>query len=224
MKAGVVGKVPKAICTDNDSEKSKGLLTFEPYDPSFKNPENLDNKGGVAEALFQLLRAERMRLKIIRAFDGESKFTVVDMKVNGRQNCHGHGLVSDDDGSCTCDHGTEGETCSSCKALFNGAPQWYRWTKGTPFQCISCECNNHADACEYDADVDGGICTDCAHHTNGEQCDKCDAGYFRAKGDAVDAEDACSECSCSADGSTSAVCVRDVFAAADGQYITHLFV
>eukprot|EP00729_Bicosta_minor_P021513 gene21513-16433_t len=175
MKAGVVGKVPKAICTDNDSEQSKGLLSFEPYDPLFKNPENLDNKGGVAEALFQLLRAERVRLRIIRAFDGESKFTVVDLKVNGRQNCHGHGLVSDDDGSCVCEHGTEGDTCDVCKALFNGAPRWYRWTKGTPFQCVPCECNNHADACEYDADVQGGVCTDCQHDTNGEQCDKCDA-------------------------------------------------
>ena len=125
MKTGVVGKVPKAICTDNDSESSQGSLTFEPYDPSFKNPENLDNKGGVAEALFQLLRADRVRLKIIRAFDGESKFTVTDMKVNGRQNCHGHGLVNEDDGSCICEHGTEGATCNSCKALYKGAPKWY---------------------------------------------------------------------------------------------------
>lgn len=37
----------------------------------------------------------------------------------------------------------------------------------------------------------GGVCTNCRHNTEGVNCNKCRAGYFRPYGMALNATDVC---------------------------------
>ena len=87
------------------------------------------NTDGFADAVFKLLLASQVRIRLVRPFVNKEPYSISEIVVTARQNCHGHGLP-DSNGKCVCKHSTTGTTCEQCQALFNALPRWYRWTKG----------------------------------------------------------------------------------------------
>jgi len=75
---------------------------------------------------------------------------------------------------CECEHNTAGATCDSCLPLFHAKP-WLPGLGAESNACQKCSCNNHADACHYDVNLDlspesrlagnGGVCDNCEHNT-----------------------------------------------------------
>ena len=130
-------------------------------------------------------------------------------QVTARQNCHGHGDL-DSSGDCDCQHSTAGDTCDACLPLYNGAA-YSRWKVDNQYACEACDCNEHADSCQYSEEIEGGVCDDCQHNTAGELCGTCAAGYFRPADADPTSEDSCQGCDCSIAGTTASVCQRDVF-------------
>uniref|UniRef100_A0A4W5QL40 Laminin, alpha 1 n=1 Tax=Hucho hucho TaxID=62062 RepID=A0A4W5QL40_9TELE len=94
--------------------------------------------------------------------------------------------------TCECPAGYAGLSCQEC------APGYYRQPvtdlnlqgKRPLIQpCMSCQCNNHSQAC----DLDTGECLGCQHNTAGEHCNVCGSGYYgNVKGSVSD----CSLCAC----------------------------
>ena len=144
---------------------------------------------------------------------------VLDVRVVGRPNCNGHAssVLAVGSRACECEDDTAGPNCERCAPLFNGRP-WRRSTGSTGFECARCECHRHASACEYDREIEGGVCIDCKDHTQGEQCDSCVAGFYREPGAPLDGPDVCTPCAnCDASGVMPEVCVSDVFQAGAGE-------
>ena len=109
--------------------------------------------------------------------------------------------------------------CDSCKPLYND--KLFRpGDQLNAFNCKPCQCYNHASSCVYNASLDpfpsdhnrggGGMCVDCAHNTEGRNCQKCKQFYFRAEGTSLSAVDVCKSCDCNAVGMTdaNAECLR----------------
>lgn len=70
---------------------------------------------------------------------------------------------------CTCPVGYIGQHCESCAYGYRRDPV----NGGAYSRCVPCNCNYHADTC----DVNTGKC-ECKHHTNGDNCEKCENGYY----------------------------------------------
>ncbi|KAI8483367.1 Ubiquitin carboxyl-terminal hydrolase 30 [Branchiostoma belcheri] len=90
--------------------------------------------------------------------------------------CYGHSDECDASGRCLrCKHNTMGDHCEKCLPGYTGDPRY-----STPGDCsaiVPCSCNGHSDACDAE-----GICLDCKHNTQGDQCELCADGY---RGDAT---------------------------------------
>lgn len=57
-----------------------------------------------------------------------------------------------------------------------------------PFCCVflGCNCNGHSDSCHFDPELyrasggaSGGVCDNCQHNTEGNNCERCKTNYFR---------------------------------------------
>ncbi|XP_061568927.1 laminin subunit alpha-1 [Cololabis saira] len=109
--------------------------------------------------------------------------------------------------SCACPHGYGGLSCQECAAGFFRQPQSeissqsQRSTYVRP--CVPCRCNNHSQIC----DAETGDCQECQHHTVGQHCELCGAGYHgKVRGSISD----CSLCACPLlDNSFSSTCMSD---------------
>lgn len=51
---------------------------------------------------------------------------------------------------------------------------------------LVCNCNGHSASCHFDPEVfhssggvSGGVCDDCQHNTEGNNCERCKTNYFR---------------------------------------------
>ncbi|XP_035660967.1 laminin-like protein epi-1 isoform X3 [Branchiostoma floridae] len=90
--------------------------------------------------------------------------------------CYGHSDECDASGRCLrCKHNTMGDHCEKCLPGYTGDPRY-----STPGDCsaiVPCTCNGHSDACDAE-----GICLNCKHNTQGDQCEVCADGY---RGDAT---------------------------------------
>ncbi|XP_068172134.1 laminin subunit beta-3-like [Antennarius striatus] len=148
-------------------------------------------------------------------------FALKEMKVMGSCMCHGHAnrclpettnnptngvQVSP---QCDCQHNTAGVNCERCADLYNDLP-WRPAEEGNTHTCQRCECNNHADRCQFDQAVyeasgqrSGGVCQDCMHHTTGPKCEQCAPGYRPNPQSQMNRPDACIGCICSAEGSVN---------------------
>jgi len=72
-------------------------------------------------------------------------------------------FCDDISGQCLCKTRVTGRTCDKC------LPGYYRFP-----ECLSCNCNGHADTCSYDY----GVCINCRDHTVGDHCEMCENGYY----------------------------------------------
>ena len=78
----------------------------------------------------------------------------------------------------------------------------------TANECDLCNCNDHADSCSFNQDLyeqngmsNGGICDNCAHNTQGYNCEQCIDGYYRDMNYNLQHPKACRACTCNSDGS-----------------------
>ncbi|CAB1341121.1 unnamed protein product [Coregonus sp. 'balchen'] len=103
-------------------------------------------------------------------------------------------------GQVTCDqcqHGYTGTKCERCANGYHGDP------KVAGQECVVCECNGNVDPWEPGhCDPSSGVCLKCHSHTSGDQCERCEDGYY---GDAITAKN-CQACGCHEKGSYSGVC------------------
>lgn len=111
---------------------------------------------------------------------------------------------------CVCGGNTRGRYCETCQPLFNQ----YKFEYGKP--CTECNCHDHATNCFYEEAVEiaresldlsnqkagGGVCIDCQHNTDGNNCEKCVAMYFRPANVLQTSPGACVPCGCNRSGST----------------------
>ncbi|XP_071026114.1 laminin subunit alpha-1-like isoform X2 [Oncorhynchus clarkii lewisi] len=103
-------------------------------------------------------------------------------------------------GQVTCDRCQQGYTGTKCERCANGY-------HGDPTvagqECVVCECNGNVDPWEPGhCDTSSGMCLKCHSHTSGDQCERCEDGYY---GDAITAKN-CQACGCHEKGSYSGVC------------------
>lgn len=98
--------------------------------------------------------------------------------------------------TCECLHNTDGSNCQQCLPLYNDKP-WAAATIENPNICQKCECNNHAEICEFDKNeyertggISGGICK-CLHNTQGKNCQECKIGFYHDQSLMFTKRDAC---------------------------------
>ncbi|TRZ04223.1 hypothetical protein DNTS_029916, partial [Danionella cerebrum] len=126
-------------------------------------------------------------------------YAISDFAVGGRCKCNGHAseCVKNEYSKlvCNCKHNTEGADCSVCKPFYNDRP-WRRATAENSNECLQC----YFDAELYRATGHGGHCRSCADNTDGPNCERCLANYYR------DVSERCLSCSCNPVGSLSTQC------------------
>ncbi|CAB4038180.1 Hypothetical predicted protein, partial [Paramuricea clavata] len=103
---------------------------------------------------------------------------------------------------CNCTHNTNGVNCEKCKDLYNDRP-WRPAEQGKPNECKKCECNGHADKCNFDRAVweasgqtSGGVCIDCQHNTIGTKCEKCKPLHYQDPNLLISDPNVCKPCDC----------------------------
>ncbi|KFO76794.1 Laminin subunit beta-3, partial [Cuculus canorus] len=154
-------------------------------------------------------------------------YAVTEMRVLGSCFCYGHAdrcTPSDDlnavvqsrrgkalslqqvHGHCVCQHNTAGPNCDRCAALYNDRP-WAPAEDNNPHDCQRCNCNGHSASCHFDPElyrasggVSGGVCDDCQHNTEGNNCERCKTNYFRNQRQDLTHPETCLPCECDPDG------------------------
>ncbi|XP_066192014.1 laminin subunit beta-3 [Sylvia atricapilla] len=141
-------------------------------------------------------------------------YALTEMQVLGSCFCHGHaercapagGQPSTVSGHCVCQHNTAGPHCERCAALFNAQP-WAPAEDSHPHECQRCECNGHSSSCHFDPELyrasggaSGGVCDNCQHNTEGNNCERCKTNYFRNPRQELSHPEACLPCECDPDG------------------------
>lgn len=151
-------------------------------------------------------------------------YSIKDIRIGGRCACNGHAehcSVESGQQKCKCQHNTCGPQCDRCCPLYNQVP-WRSGNFSAASACEQCQCHGHSTQCRYDSQVHrdslslntrreyigGGVCVNCQHHTEGINCDRCKAGYYRPQGVPPHAEEPCQPCGCGGPGVTGE-CVRD---------------
>ncbi|CDQ96279.1 unnamed protein product [Oncorhynchus mykiss] len=86
-------------------------------------------------------------------------------------------------GQVTCDQCQQGYTGTKCERCANGY-------HGDPTvagkECVLCECNGNVDPWDPGhCDTSSGVCLKCHSHTSGDDCERCEDGYY---GDAITAK------------------------------------
>ncbi|NXQ62581.1 LAMB3 protein, partial [Anthoscopus minutus] len=149
-------------------------------------------------------------------------YAVTEMQVLGSCFCHGHAercapagdqhsvghtvSVQQVPGHCVCQHNTAGPHCERCAALFNAQP-WAPAEDSDPHVCQRCDCNGHSSSCRFDPELyqasggaSGGVCDNCQHNTEGNNCERCKTNYFRNPRQELSHPEACLPCECDPDG------------------------
>ncbi|XP_076463865.1 usherin-like [Babylonia areolata] len=141
-------------------------------------------------------------------------FSLREIVVNGRCGCNGHAESCSSDTLpyrcvCSAESHTQGDRCEQCQPLYNNKP-FRQGDIREAYNCQYCECYNHSDSCVYNSTLDpspdswtdggGGVCVNCQHNTEGQNCEVCIDGYFRPLGKSLSDADVCSPCTCNASG------------------------
>lgn len=149
-------------------------------------------------------------------------YSIRDINVGGRCVCNGHADLCDitDPNDvykllCRCQHNTCGSQCETCCPGFV-QKKWRRATLQNLNECEPCNCFGHSTECVYDEETDrlglsldarghydgGGVCQNCQHNTEGVNCNRCKAGYYRPYGRPLNATNVCEPCVCDPQFST----------------------
>ncbi|XP_034947491.1 laminin subunit alpha [Chelonus insularis] len=149
-------------------------------------------------------------------------YSIKDISIGGRCMCNGHADTCDirdpkqpNKLECICQHNTYGPQCASCLPGFQ-QKKWQISTAFKKFTCEPCNCFGHTTECIYDPIVDekhqsldihgnyegGGVCKNCAHNTQGINCNHCKSKYYRPAGKPLNATDVCQPCNCNFFNST----------------------
>ncbi|NXV66480.1 LAMB3 protein, partial [Molothrus ater] len=142
-------------------------------------------------------------------------YAVTELQVLGSCFCHGHAehcspageqQGTQVPGHCVCQHNTAGPHCERCAALFNARP-WAPAEDSDPHACQRCDCNGHSSSCHFDPELyqasggaSGGVCDSCQHNTEGNNCERCQSGFFRNPRRELSHPEACLPCECDPDG------------------------
>ncbi|NXV74126.1 LAMB3 protein, partial [Atlantisia rogersi] len=154
-------------------------------------------------------------------------YALTEMQVLGSCFCHGHADRCDASGDlhtvlpprsgntlslqqvhghCVCQHNTAGPNCDRCAPLYNNRP-WAPAEDRDPHECQRCNCNGHSSSCHFDPELyhatggaSGGVCDDCQHNTEGNNCERCKTNYFRNQKQDLAHPEACLPCECDPDG------------------------
>ncbi|VDK44418.1 unnamed protein product [Anisakis simplex] len=137
-------------------------------------------------------------------------YSIKEIFMGGRCVCHGHADTCDildvrrSTNTSLCEHNTCGDQCEKCCPGFE-QKKWQRAKEGEKFVCEPCNCHGHSEQCEYDEEIDrnhlsldihgeyegGGRCLHCRDNTEGINCNKCSAGYYRPRGKFWNETDVC---------------------------------
>uniref|UniRef100_A0A224X9G7 Putative netrin axonal chemotropic factor n=1 Tax=Panstrongylus lignarius TaxID=156445 RepID=A0A224X9G7_9HEMI len=145
-------------------------------------------------------------------------YAVYEMNVRGACWCNGHAdsCVPLDDsirhvtdmvhGRCDCRHNTTGLNCQFCKDTHNDLP-WKPAIGSRLNACKKCNCNNHAEHCNFSKEVyqesghiSGSVCIDCQHNTTGNTCEQCKPLFYHDPNRDLTDPYTCLSCNCNTDG------------------------
>uniref|UniRef100_A0A7E4V2G9 Laminin subunit beta-1 n=1 Tax=Panagrellus redivivus TaxID=6233 RepID=A0A7E4V2G9_PANRE len=154
-------------------------------------------------------------------------YAIYELVVRGSCSCYGHAQrcieIEDDPrnphriggesfpdmvhGRCQCTHNTMGLNCEQCMDYFNDQP-WRPAIGDESNECKRCQCNGHATRCHFDQAVynasgftSGGVCDDCAHNTQGKNCEQCKPLFYRDPRRPIYDPYVCLPCQCDPRGS-----------------------
>ncbi|XP_046976709.1 laminin subunit alpha [Vanessa cardui] len=205
------------------------LLNYRPSANKYFNSSVLQEWTRATNVRLRLLRTKNLLghlMSVARQDPTVTRryfYSIKDISIGGRCMCNGHATTCDpaDPESdttilvCRCQHNTCGPQCAACCPGFE-QKKWRISQNWDRFACEPCNCHNHTTECEYDADVDakglsldihgnyegGGVCKNCQHNTEGINCNKCQATFYRPYGKRWDELDVCQPCNCNLHYST----------------------
>ncbi|XP_021372607.1 basement membrane-specific heparan sulfate proteoglycan core protein-like isoform X2 [Mizuhopecten yessoensis] len=86
---------------------------------------------------------------------------------------------------CVCPQGYRGLSCEDCDVGYTRSRDGFYLGR-----CVPCDCNGHSGECSPET----GVCRNCQHSTEGDNCERCAAGFY---GDATrGSPNDCQPCSC----------------------------
>jgi laminin gamma 1 len=221
-RSGIAAENDEAqpLCTSdftNMSPLTKGRVVFSTM-------EGRPGRESAAWKRFTTATDLRVQLTRLNTFGNERYYqeeslqdyyyAISAFEVGGHCLCHGHASECIKEGGddvnrlkCHCQHHTTGRNCEVCADFFNDAP-WREANATDANECKPCECNNRATRCEFDYALyestgRGGRCLDCTGHTEGQHCERCKRGFYRA------GNGECVACHCDPLGSVSDQCTAD---------------
>ena len=183
--------------------------TFRPIDPNVR-PATYDT----SEELREFILATHLRLKFLDYFNNSNTFLehlyygIFEVSTSSRCACNGHAArcnFSTSSYTCNCTHNTMGIRCQQCLPMYNNKP-WRPGIITEEYNCVICNCNNHAVSCHYNSTLDlfpeshtlggGGVCDNCQHNTTGRYCETCEPLYYRPSDRLPSDQEACVPCGC----------------------------
>ena len=212
---GQITSFGQVNCATTSSIQSPGLVAYTLFNIN-------DTPEAYGDAALQQSLTTHIRIRLLHFFVTQVSstalydgfFAVSDISAFGRVACNGHAnsiIVNPQTeiSTCNCLGNTVADYCTSCDLLFNDA-LYARGNDTFDNSCLACDCNNHADSCEYDSAIQTGRCIDCADNTTGVHCEKCNSWFYRPVNVPVSDPTPCQPCQCSLSGSTQ--CAADKFA------------
>ncbi|XP_047502805.1 laminin subunit alpha-like isoform X1 [Penaeus chinensis] len=198
------------------------LLNNRPSANSFFNSTALQEFTRATNVRLRLLRTKTLLghlMSVARQDPSVTRryfYSIKDISIGGRCVCNGHADVCDITDpndlyklQCRCQHNTCGSQCETCCPGFI-QKKWRPAGYQDGFVCEPCNCYGHTDECIFDDEVNskglsidiygvyegGGVCQNCQHNTEGINCDKCKAGFYRPYDRELNDTDVCQPCQC----------------------------
>ncbi|CAF0916506.1 unnamed protein product, partial [Brachionus calyciflorus] len=129
-------------------------------------------------------------------------YAISELRVKGRCDCNGYSSncdMSQIPFKCSCDPEsmTEGGMCEKCRPLYNNVKYETRYTNPLSV-CEKCNCNSRSEVCQYDSNLNKGLCQNCANNSTGSNCERCLPNYFFNQ-----TSNQCEKCVCNSNGVVS---------------------